>query len=106
MSGGSPLRYSGTNQYFVQFPNSGHAVTRNSPTTQASAAPHDWLHECGWQVVESFLSDPSKAPDTSCIGNTAPRDWGSPPSYWLSAVGITDLWENAAPDGGGDAAGD
>jgi hypothetical protein len=49
---------------------------------------------CGWQVIQSFLSDPTKAPDTSCIAGMAPLDFANPPPEWLALVGIKDLWEN------------
>lgn len=80
--------YSAPNQYYVELPRGNHIVTWSSPRVDPDA------RHCGEQVMLSFLADPSKAPDTSCIAGVAPLDLGSPPAYWLARVGIADLWEN------------
>ena len=82
--------YSGQGQYFVELPKANHGVilNENSPMADPDA------YGCGWQVVQSFLADPTKAPDTSCIKGMAPLDFSNPPAWWLARVGITDLWEN------------
>jgi hypothetical protein len=49
---------------------------------------------CGIQVLLSFLTDSTKAPDTSCVAGMAPLDFSNPPADWMATVGITDLWEN------------
>ena len=48
---------------------------------------------CGWQVIRSFLEDPTRSPDTSCIAGLAPV-FADPPKEWFDLVGIQDLWEN------------
>jgi pimeloyl-ACP methyl ester carboxylesterase len=85
------IHYSGPNQYYVELPKANHGTAwiEAAPT----ADPSD-QYGCGWQVIQSFLADPTKAPDTSCIAGMAPLDWGNPPAWWLARVGITDLWEN------------
>lgn len=82
--------YSGKNQYYVEVPRAPHgpAWPMGSPMTDLT------VPSCGWQVVQSFLADPTKAPDTACIAGMAPFDFGSPPAEWLALVGIQDLWEN------------
>jgi pimeloyl-ACP methyl ester carboxylesterase len=80
--------YSGPRQYFVELPNAGHDVVRTSPMVDPNA------RTCGVQVMLSFLADPSRSPDTSCIAGMAPLDFGHPPAQWLAAVGVQDLWEN------------
>ena len=49
---------------------------------------------CGLQEMLSFLADPTKATDTSCVADMAPLDFGTPPAEWLGAVGIKDIFEN------------
>jgi pimeloyl-ACP methyl ester carboxylesterase len=73
--------YSSTNQYFVEFPNVTHVVLVNA-------------FSCASLVMQSFLNDPSKAPDTSCIASLPSLDFGKPDSQWLAGVGVQDLWEN------------
>jgi hypothetical protein len=73
--------YSGSNQYFVSLPNGVHVAIAGS-----------W--GCGLQVMMNFLREPSSAPDTSCIADMPPLDFGTPPGWWLAEVGIQDLWEN------------
>jgi pimeloyl-ACP methyl ester carboxylesterase len=80
--------YAGTNQHFVEFPNANHGVVKASPMVDPRA------DSCGQQVMVSFLAEPHKAPDTSCIAGMAPLDYAHPPQQWLDDVGIQDLWEN------------
>lgn len=80
--------YSGPGQYFVELPKADHYVLSNSPMS----TPH--AHDCAWQITQSFLADPSKAPDTSCTTGMAPLDFGQPPAEWLARVGIQELWES------------
>jgi RNA polymerase sigma factor (sigma-70 family) len=80
--------YSGANQYFVEFPNATHVVVGASPMVDPNA------QNCGIQVLLSFLTDSTKAPDTSCVAGMAPLDFSNPPADWMATVGITDLWEN------------
>jgi len=84
------MHYSGKNQYFVQLPDSGHHLS--APT--ASALSDFAARGCGFQIMKSFLTDPGKAPDTSCIADVAPITFSAPPPEWLGVVGIADLWEN------------
>jgi hypothetical protein len=91
--------YSGPNQYYVEFPNGAHIVGGFDPsadyfTNQAPMADPSMFYSCGWLVIESFLADPSKKPDTSCIAGMATLDFGNPPKAWLARVGVQDLWEN------------
>jgi hypothetical protein len=91
--------YSGPNRYYVEFPNGAHIVGGFDPsagyvTNQAPMADSSVLYSCGWLVIESFLADPSKKPDTSCIAGMAPLGFGNPPTAWLARVGVQDLWEN------------
>jgi pimeloyl-ACP methyl ester carboxylesterase len=81
--------YSGENQHYVEMPTATHAVLfpLASPTSDLTAAG------CGYQIIQSFLSDPTRAPDTSCIAGMMPIDFGNPPAEWMSLVGIQDLWE-------------
>jgi pimeloyl-ACP methyl ester carboxylesterase len=82
--------YSGKGQYFVEVPSAVHAVAwpLSSPMADLTAPG------CGWQVVQSFLADPTRPPDTSCIAGMAPIDFGNPPTEFLRLIGIQDLWEN------------
>ena len=82
--------YAGKNQYYVELPLAAHvpAWPLASPMADLTAPG------CGWQIVLSFLANPTKPPDTSCIAGMAPLDFGNPPSEWLARVGIQDLWEN------------
>jgi hypothetical protein len=80
--------YSGANQYFVEVPLANHGVAYASPMKDPTAPT------CGFQIVQSFLTDPSKAPDASCIAGMAPLDYGNPPPEFLARVGIKDLFEN------------
>jgi pimeloyl-ACP methyl ester carboxylesterase len=81
--------YSGPT-YYVELPKAAHGALEdeNAPMVDATTCG------CGRQVMQSFIADPTKAPDTSCIAGMAPLDWGNPPAWWLARVGITDLWEN------------
>jgi pimeloyl-ACP methyl ester carboxylesterase len=82
-------QYSGKNQYYVEFPGANHAIFLPTATPMVEpAAPG-----CGWQVIRSFLEDPTRAPDTSCISGMMPV-FGTPPKEWFDLVGIQDLWEN------------
>jgi pimeloyl-ACP methyl ester carboxylesterase len=82
--------YSGKYQYFVEMPRASHVSSLPTASPMADlAAPG-----CGSQVVQSFLADPTRPPDTSCIAGMAPLDFGHPPAEWLALVGIQDLWEN------------
>jgi len=83
-------QYSGKGRYFVELPKANHGVVHNENSPMADPAAYG----CGWQVVQSFLANPTKAPDTSCIKSMAPLDFSNPPAWWLARVGITDLWEN------------
>jgi len=60
------------------------------PATQRPAKGQLWMLARGL----SFLANPSAAPDTSCIAQMLPLDFGSPPAKWMAAVGIEDLWAN------------
>ena len=82
--------YSGQNQYYVEVPLGGQGLTwpLGSPMTDLTAP------SCGWQVVQSFLADPTVPPDTSCIAAMAPLDFGNPPMEYMAVAGIQDLWEN------------
>jgi pimeloyl-ACP methyl ester carboxylesterase len=80
--------YSGPNQYFVEVARANHVVLLSSPMVDPVE------DTCGVKIMQSFLADPSKPPDTSCIAGMAPLDFGNPPADWLSVVGISDLWEN------------
>jgi pimeloyl-ACP methyl ester carboxylesterase len=82
--------YSGKNQYYVEMPLAAHWIA--SPNTTPMVDPN--APGCGWQVILSFLADPTKPPDTSCIAGMAPLDFGNPPPEWMAVVGIKDLWEN------------
>jgi pimeloyl-ACP methyl ester carboxylesterase len=83
--------YSGEGRYYVELPSAVHGVlgSLNSPMTQLGDPG------CGWQIIQTFLSDPSVRPDTSCIDEMLPIDFANPPPGWLSQIGIDDLWENA-----------
>jgi len=82
--------YAAPNQYYVELPLANHGLLarESAPMVDPGA------DACGWQVMRSFLADPSKPPDTSCITGMAPLDFGKPPAEFLAAVGIQDLWEN------------
>lgn len=82
--------YAGPNQYYVELPLANHfaVAPENAPMVDPGA------YSCGWQVLLSFLADPTQPPDTSCIAGMAPLDFGNPPAEFLAAVGIQDLWEN------------
>ena len=82
--------YSRPGQHFVELPKANHGVVWNEKSPMVDPAAYG----CGWQVAQSFLADPAKAPDTSCIKGMAPLDFGNPPAWWLARVGIQDLWEN------------
>jgi pimeloyl-ACP methyl ester carboxylesterase len=80
--------YAGANQYYVELPHATHGAVATSLMADPRAPT------CGLQVLLSFLADPSRPPDTSCIALMAPLDHGNPPASWLNTVGIADLWEN------------
>ena len=81
--------YTRPDQFHVDLPYAEHATFYPLSTPMADLAEPS----CGWQIIESFLADPSLGPDTSCIGGMMPVDFGNPPPEWLALVGITDLWE-------------
>jgi hypothetical protein len=82
--------YSGKSQFYVEMPRGGHGLEWPLASPMADlTAP-----SCGAQVVQSFLADPTRPPDTSCIAGMAPLDFGHPPPEFLALVGIQDLWEN------------
>ncbi len=101
--------YSGQNQYFVEVPEGNHELSLFSksphvaPTLKSPTTDRESLYGCAWDVAQSFLADTSRAPDTSCLTQMAPLDWGSPPPAWLEVVGIAQLWENDSADAGGGA---
>jgi pimeloyl-ACP methyl ester carboxylesterase len=80
--------YAGANQHYVEIPHARHS------TMWTSLMADDRAPMCAQQVLVSFLADPSRPPDTTCIAGMAPIDYGNPPVRWLNTVGVADLWEN------------
>jgi hypothetical protein len=58
----------GPQQTFVTMPDAGHIVILNSLLAGAKEN-NEPADQCGTQVMLSFLDDPSRAPDTSCIAD-------------------------------------
>lgn len=55
----------GPNQWFVTMPDAGYVVIFNS--LQSFAQGGDPIDHCGTRVMLSFLDEPTRRPDTSCI---------------------------------------
>jgi pimeloyl-ACP methyl ester carboxylesterase len=64
--------------HFVVVPRSGHAVLRTDP--------------CGREIVASFLSDPSRAPDVSCVPAALGIDFGGDLAPFGGIAGAKDAW--------------
>ncbi len=75
------------NQELVVFPGATHAVLGSSPTKDAVAK------SCGALVVTSFLADPKKPVDKSCIANMRPVDFTIPTDASKEFLGVADAWE-------------
>jgi pimeloyl-ACP methyl ester carboxylesterase len=84
----------GPNQYFVTMPGGGHIVIFNSLLNGGNS--EDPTGHCGSLVMLSFLDDPTRPPDTSCISNVEPLsfDASDPRNQQTSQqyFGIPTMW--------------
>lgn len=89
----------GAHQYFVTVPDAGHVVILNSLLRDTSGdQPTD---NCGTRVLFSFLDDPTRPPDTSCLSELQRLsfDAADPRNQKSSQknFGTVDLWGEASP---------
>ena len=76
----------GPAHYFVEVPAAAHNVLYQSPTTNAGLA-------CGMEVFLSFIADPQRAPDTSCIERLAQLTFGDNAALAKQLFGTASLWD-------------
>ncbi|MDF1561476.1 MAG: hypothetical protein P1V51_00450 [Deltaproteobacteria bacterium] len=69
-------------------PNSPHGVLMQTPTTNSNVP-------CGTQIFQSFLNDPTVAPNTWCTSRLLPINFNGHPGYAQYFLGTDDFWENA-----------
>lgn len=80
-------RFKAPNQELVVFPGATHSVLGSSPTKDAVPK------SCGAMVVTSFLADPKKPVDKTCIANMRPVDFTIPSDVSKEFLGVADAWE-------------
>jgi hypothetical protein len=66
-------------------------VVFSSPVKTAGAPP------CGAQLLSSFIQDPTRDPDTSCLNDLLPVTFTASSKLDVQLFGTTDLWENSPP---------
>ncbi len=79
----------GKHQHFVVLPGVRHGAAFESPVDE------DFETHCGFDIVTAWLEDPSAAPDTSCLGDILPVDFGGDADFLDATMKTDDMWENA-----------
>ena len=87
-------RYTGPHQTFVAMPSSGHNVIGGAPTATG---------DCGQELFDAFLDDPTAALDTSCTAERLPLDFENGYGYAPYMYGTADCFENEAAKARGKA---
>lgn len=94
--------YTGAHQTFVAIDAAPHGVLVSSQTYESVQAMFEGSIEyltrpCGFRIMESFVADPTAAPDTTCLGELYPLEFGtaSPLNRYVSAYlfGTEDMYE-------------
>jgi pimeloyl-ACP methyl ester carboxylesterase len=80
--------YKGEHQQLVVFPGATHGVMQSSWTNETPS------RSCGRVVLESFLADPKKPVDQSCIAAIPPVAFTIPADKSTALLGIADVWED------------
>ncbi len=80
----------GPHQYFVEIPDSNHGVITQSPVLTTGKP------DCGAQIMISYMDDPLKTPDTSCLSDLRPIDFNGEPAYNKYYLGTANAWEDEA----------
>jgi pimeloyl-ACP methyl ester carboxylesterase len=79
--------YTGPHQTFVTMPSSGHNVNGGAPTATG---------DCGAELFDAFLEDPTAPLDTSCVGERLPLDFEGGYGYAPYLYGTADCFENVS----------
>lgn len=77
--------YSGEYQYFVEFPHASHVIMGSTPTVDGN--------DCGYDIFNAFLKNPTGPLDTSCVESTKPVDFKGTPTLAETFFGTNDLWD-------------
>ncbi|MBT8342801.1 MAG: hypothetical protein HKP58_19785, partial [Desulfatitalea sp.] len=80
----------GPGQNYVQVRFSPHGVLFSSPV-RTPAEP-----TCGMQIMESFVRNPTKIPDTACLSDLLPVTFAVSAPEAMFFFGQGDIWENPA----------
>jgi len=81
-------RFTSAHQTYLTFPNTGHCVYGQTPTsTQVD-------DDCAWGLMDQFLTDPEAPLDASCIGDILPLTFQGNPQMNQALLGTPDAWEN------------
>jgi pimeloyl-ACP methyl ester carboxylesterase len=80
----------GPGQNYVQLPYSPHFTLASSPVRDAERPT------CGVQLMQSFLAQPERRPDTRCLSELAPIDFRIAPEESALFFGTPDAYENDA----------
>ncbi|MFO0677861.1 MAG: alpha/beta fold hydrolase [Polyangiaceae bacterium] len=92
LSDATPVKdkFTGANQTFHTIAYGTHALTAGQGSSAVKTAGKP---DCGVDLMNQFLTDPTKTLDTSCVGDAKPVDFhGS--TEQAQRFGTADLWEN------------
>jgi hypothetical protein len=82
---------SSPHETFVSLPYSAHDTLAQAQVMNTDEPP------CGYQILLSFLADPTSAPDTSCASSARPVSFAPDPGLAQEWFGTSDLWDNPGP---------
>ncbi|MFO0553845.1 MAG: alpha/beta fold hydrolase [Polyangiaceae bacterium] len=86
VGGQAAQHFTGPQQWFYRVPRAAHAVIVETPGDEP----------CGRTILFSFLADPTKEPDTTCLEAIPEESFAGDPPLNNYLLGTADLWENAA----------
>ncbi len=82
--------YTAPNQTFVTLPLASHIVLGQSPFLDG--APGGAPRDCGFELLNAFLSNPTAPLDVGCATKLAPIEFSRPSDETAFVMGTTDLW--------------
>jgi pimeloyl-ACP methyl ester carboxylesterase len=77
--------FAGPNQHFVEVPSATHTVIASSTTTAHRS--------CGTMMMMSFLENPRRAVDTTCLADVVPIDFAGDAATTDALFGTSDPWD-------------
>ena len=81
--------FTGTHQYYFEFPRCAHGLIVQSPVTTPNAP------DCFLQMLLDFVDDPTVAPSSACLSDIEPINFQGAHVYSQYLFGTNDLWENS-----------